>query len=344
VQAVILVGGEGTRLRPLTSLVPKPVLPLGDRPFIVHMLDWLRGHGVRDVIMACGFEPSKIRAALGDGAALGVSLRYLEEPEPRGTAGALKFAEEHLDERFLMLNGDVLTDIDLSEQIAQHEDTGARATLALAPVADPSAYGLVRLHDDRAVREFVEKPSADQIDTNLISAGAYVLERSVLDLIPPARNVSIEREVWPALVGNGLYGYAADGAYWLDIGTPETYLRGTFDLLEGKVRGDVVKPIGEGCVIADDAVLGPLVVLGPGVTVEAGATIDRAVVLAGAFIGAGAHLTDCIVASGAHIGAGTVVSDGAVVGEGVTIGAGNVLAAGVKVFPQTVLGDGAIKF
>jgi mannose-1-phosphate guanylyltransferase len=202
----------------------------------------------------------------------------------------------------------------------------------------------VRLHSDGAVREFVEKPSADQIDTNLISAGAYVLERSVLELIPPQRSVSIEREVWPALVGNGLYGYAAEDAYWLDIGTPETYLRGTFDLLQGRVRGDVVQRIGEGCVVADGAEVGPLAVLGPGVTVEAGARIDRAVVLAGARVGAGAQLSDCIVARDVTIGAGTVVSGGAVIGEGVTIGEGNVLTAGVKVFPHTVLGDGAIKF
>src|SRR3954451_17062123 len=180
-QAVILVGGEGTRLRPLTSTVPKPVVPLVDRPMMVYMLEWLRGHGIDDVIMACGFKATSVRAVLGDGSHLGIALRFVEEPDPRGTAGALKFAERFLDERFLMLNGDVLTDLDLTAQIAEHERTGATATLALVPVDDPSAYGLVRLGEDGAVREFVEKPSADQIDTNLISAGAYVLERSILD-------------------------------------------------------------------------------------------------------------------------------------------------------------------
>ncbi len=206
-QAVILVGGEGTRLRPLTSTVPKPVVPLVDRPFISYMLEWLRAHGIDDVIMSCGFLATSVRNVLGDGSAYGIRLRFVEEPDPRGTAGALKFAESLLDERFLMLNGDVLTDIDLTEQIAQHERTGAKATLALVPVEDPSAYGLVRLKDDRAVKEFVEKPSSDRIDTNLISAGAYVLEREILELVPPGRNVSIEREVWPRLVGEGLYGY-----------------------------------------------------------------------------------------------------------------------------------------
>ena len=179
-QALILAGGEGTRLRPLTSTVPKPVVPLVDRPFIRFMLDWLRSHGVDDVVMSCGHLASGVRNVLGDGSAFGIRLRYVEEPRPLGTGGALKYAEPLLDERFLMLNGDVLTDIDLTAQIAQHERTGATATLALTPVEDPSAYGLVRTRKGGEVTEFVEKPSPDQIDTNNISAGAYVLERSVL--------------------------------------------------------------------------------------------------------------------------------------------------------------------
>src|SRR5581483_3309097 len=207
-----------------TSTVPKPVVPLVDRPFITYMLEWLRNHGVDDVIMSCGFLATSVRNVLGDGAGLGIRLRFVEEPEPRGTAGALKFAESMLDERFLMLNGDVLTDIDLSAQIAQHERSGARATLALVGVEDPSAYGLVHLADDRSVTDFVEKPSSDSIDTNLISAGAYVLDREILELVPPDRNVSIEREVWPKLVGAGLYGFPSQ-SYWLDIGTPARYLQ-----------------------------------------------------------------------------------------------------------------------
>src|SRR3954462_9779599 len=281
VQAVILVGGEGTRLRPLTVTVPKPVLPLVDRPFLVYMLEWLRRHGVDDVVMSCGFLATRVRNVLGDGSHLGLRLRFVEEPEPRGTAGALKYAEDLLDERFLMLNGDVLTDIDLTAQLEQHDRTGAVGTLALVPVEDPTAYGLVRLTEESAVREFVEKPSADQIDTNLISAGAYVLERSVLDLIPADRNVSIEREVWPQLVGKGVYAYAHEHAYWLDIGTPETYLKGTTDILEGFVETEAVQRIGEGCEIAPDAHVASTAVLGPGVKVGAEARIERSVVLAG---------------------------------------------------------------
>jgi mannose-1-phosphate guanylyltransferase len=365
-QAVILVGGEGTRLRPLTSTMPKPVIPLVDRPFVVFMLEWLRRHGVDDVIMSCGFKATSVREVLGDGSQYGLKLRFVEEPEPRGTAGALKYAEELLGDRFLTLNGDVLTDIDLTAQIAQHERTGARATLALVPVADPTAYGLVRTTGDSAVTEFVEKPSADEIDTNLISAGAYVLERDVLDLIEPDRNVSIEREIWPQLVGAGLYGFTAD-AYWLDIGTPDRYLQGTFDILEGNVstvvgdrmgdgylavaervdgQGRVVPPavVERGCSIAAGAHVGSLVVLGEGVTVGERSKIERSVVLEGAAIGADCELTDCIVAAGVRVGDRSVVSAGAVLGEGVTIGAENTLTRGVRLFPHTELGDGAITF
>ena len=365
-QALILVGGEGTRLRPLTSTVPKPVVPLVDRPFVAYMIEWLRGHGVDDVVMSCGFLASGVRNVLGDGAGFGVRLRYVEEPRPLGTGGAVKFAESLLDERFVMLNGDVLTDFDLSAQLGQHDRASARGTLALIGVDDPSGYGLVRLNRDRSVREFVEKPSPDQIDTNLISAGAYVLERSVLDLIPPDRNVSIEREVWPRLVGAGLYAYAAP-AYWLDIGTPERYLQATFDILEGNVntavgerlgsdfvavaqhvdaQGRIVPPaiVERGCRIAAGAHVGSLVVLGQGVSVAEGSKIERAVVLDGTEVGPDCTLQDCIVAAGVRLGEGTVVSGGAVIGEGVTIGARNVLTRGVRVFPQTELPDGAITF
>jgi mannose-1-phosphate guanylyltransferase len=365
-QAVILVGGEGTRLRPLTSTVPKPVVSLVDRPMMVYMLEWLRGHGIDDVIMSCGFKATKVREVLGDGSQLGISLRFLEEPDPRGTAGALKFAEDLIDGRFLMLNGDVLTDIDLTAQIAQHERTGAKATLALVPVPDPSAYGLVRLEEDGRVREFVEKPSPDQIDTNLISAGAYVLDRSILDLVPPDRNVSIEREVWPQLIGDGLYGFSAD-AYWLDIGTPERYLQGTFDIIEGNVRTAVQEELGDAyrsvepsaeiigrvvppavierqCHVAEGAHVGPLAVLGQGAVVGPGSVVERAVVLQGAEIGAGCEIRDAIIAAGARIGDRTRIIGGAVLGEGVTIGADCVVDQGARVFPGVEIPDGGLTF
>src|SRR3954453_11467381 len=253
VQALILAGGQGTRLMPLTSNVPKPVVPLVDRPFIAFMLDWLKGHGVDDVVMSLGNLAEGVRAVLGDGQELGLRLRYTEEPRPLGTGGALKFAEDMLDERFLMLNGDVLTDIDVSAQIAAHERSGARATLALYPVEDPTAYGLVRLNADGSVREFVEKPAPDQIDTNNISAGVYVLEKSVLELLTTGETASIERDVFPELVGRGLHGHVAQG-YWMDIGTPERYLQATFDILEGAVATAVSARMGRTFVCVEDGV------------------------------------------------------------------------------------------
>jgi mannose-1-phosphate guanylyltransferase len=365
-QALILAGGEGTRLRPLTSTVPKPVVPLVDRPFIAFMLDWLRGHGVDDVIMSCGFMASGVRNVLGDGSAYGVRLRYVEEPMPLGTGGALKFAESLLDERFLMLNGDVLTDLDISAQMALHEQAGARATLALTPVEDPSAYGLVRTAADHAVTAFVEKPAPDQIDTPNISAGIYVLERSVLDLLEPDQPASIERDVFPRLVGDGLYAYVGEG-YWLDIGTPERYLEGTFDILEGTVATAVADRMGDGyvciedgtenegrvipaalverdCKIGEGARIGGRVMLEAGVTVGEHTTIERAVVLRGASIGAHCTLRGCIVAAGVEIGDGTHVEGMAVLGEGVTIGAGNVITNGARVFPGVTIPDGGLLF
>ena len=365
-QALILAGGEGTRLRPLTTTYPKPVVPLVDRPFIGFMLDWLRGHGVDEVIMGCGHMADGVRAVLGDGSGFGVKLSFVEEPRPLGTGGALKFAEELLDERFLMLNGDVLTDIDLTAQIAQHEASGARATLALTPVEDPSAYGLVRLTPGNEVTEFVEKPSADQIDTNNISAGAYVLERSVLELLEPGKPASIERDVFPRLVGNGLYGYVGDG-YWLDIGTPERYLQGTFDILEGTVATEVGKRMGgsfaavaddvasqgriipsalveAGCRIGAHSQVGGRVVLERDVTVGEHTTVERAVVLEGATIGDRCTLSGCIVGAGVTIGDDCHVDGLSVLGEGVSLGAGNIVSNGARIFPGVSLPDGAIRF
>jgi mannose-1-phosphate guanylyltransferase len=367
VQALILAGGEGTRLRPLTSTVPKPVVTLVDRPFIAYMIEWLRRHGVDDVILSCGFMAERVREVLGEGSTLGVRIRYVEEPRPLGTGGALKFAEDLLDDRFFMLNGDVLTDIDLTAQLAQHEQTGARATLALIPVEDPSAYGLVRLGPDGSVNEFVEKPSPDQIDTDLINAGAYILDRSILESMAPAgTNVSIEREVFPRLVGQGLFGFAADG-YWLDIGTPASYLQGTFDILEGNVttevgrqlaeaglalvdgaamRGRLVPPalVGRGCTISEHAIVGGRAVLGSGVEVGNGAHVESSVLLDGTRVGARSTVRSSIVAAGVTIGEHCHIEGGVVLGEGVTIGSDNVLAAGARIFPGVELPKGAIKF
>jgi mannose-1-phosphate guanylyltransferase len=366
-QALILAGGEGTRLRPLTSTIPKPVVPLVGRPFISYMLQWLRRHGVDDVILGCGFMADAVRDVLGDGSDLGIRLRYLEEPRPLGTGGALKFAEDLLDERFFMLNGDVLTDMDLTAQLEQHERTGARATLALYPVEDPSAYGLVRCEPDGAVKEFIEKPGLEELDTNLINAGAYILERDVLDGMPPAgTNVSIEREVFPTLVGRGLYGYESSG-YWMDIGTPERYLQATYDILEGKVSTEVGRELGDhglalidgsavegrvvapvlvaaGCSVAPRALVGDRSVLGEGVTISERARVEASVLLDGVTVGAGTTISSSIIGLGVSIGEGCHITGGVMLGEGVRIGSGNTLAAGARIFPGVELPDGAIRF
>jgi mannose-1-phosphate guanylyltransferase len=367
-QALILAGGEGTRLRPLTSTIPKPVVPLANRPHLAFMIDWLRGHGVDDLILSCGFMAEGVRQVLGDGAQLGVRLRYVDEPTPLGTGGALRYAGDLLDERFLMLNGDVLSDLDLSAGLRQHEATGARATLALYPVEDPSMYGLVRLNDDNSVLEFLEKPSPEEeIDSNLINAGAYVLERSILDeMAAPGTNISIERDVFPKLVGRGLYGYVGEG-YWLDIGTPERYLEGTFDILEGNVvtelaaqledgrrvlasgaqsEGRVIAPalLGEGATVAAGAIVGGCVSLGRDVVIGPGAHVERSVILDGARVGAHSSVRGSIMGPGAEIGEHCHLDAGVVLGEGVRLGANNVLRAGARLFPGTSLGDGAVRF
>jgi mannose-1-phosphate guanylyltransferase len=321
VQAIVLVGGEGTRLRPLTEKVPKPALTLVDRPFLAYMIEWLAGHGVDEVVLACGFLPDVLREALaGEEDRAGVSIHYVAEPEPRGTAGAIRFAAEQLgddlDERFLALNGDVLTDLDLSALLRIHEERGARATIALHPVEDSSAYGLVGTDGDGTVLEFLEKTGRQA--PGEINAGMYVLERPVLDLIPPGEKVSIERDVFPRLVGEGLYGLRLDG-YWMDIGTPERYLQASWDILERRVETRVA-PTAPGQLIAADAEvdggaeIGPRAVIGPGCRISAGALVRDSVLLDGCTVDAGARVAGSILSAGVSV-AEDASLEGVVVGQ-----------------------------
>jgi mannose-1-phosphate guanylyltransferase len=317
-QALILAGGEGTRLRPLTYTVPKPVLPLAGRPHIAYVIDWLVRHGVDDVVVSCGFLAEGMRRALRE-LEPGVEIRYAEEPDARGTAGAIRFAEEMLGERFLVLNGDVLCDLDLTALIAQHERTGARATIALYPVEDPTGYGLIHRRDDGEITEFLEKPEPDQIDTDEINAGAYLLERSVLDEIPPDVAVSIEREVFPRLIGKGLYGIRLEG-YWLDIGTPARYLEANWDILERRVETvtgetlDGPTMVGEGSEVSPGARLEPPYVIGRNCRIGPGAVVERSVLLDGCAIERGT-VTNSILSAGVTVEEGATL-DGAVIGEG----------------------------
>jgi mannose-1-phosphate guanylyltransferase len=338
-QALILVGGEGTRLRPLTETVPKPVMPLAGRPFLSYMIEWLGRHGVDEVVLACGFGADQVQDVLGEG---GVPrLRYVEEPEPLGTAGAIKFAAGELADRFLALNGDVLTDLDLTALTAFHEQRRARATLGLYPVADASGYGLVQLGDDGSVLEFLEKPSEPQ--PGAINAGAYVLERTVLDLIPDGRMVSIEREVFPRMLGEGLCGLPLDG-YWMDIGTPDRYLQATWDILERRVHTELgdsldargVSVAGDAELAADAVVEGPALILG-GARVSSAASIGpRAVIGSGCEIGPGARVASSVLLDRCSIGKragveGAIVAAGVEVEPGASLAPGSVIGAGERV-------------
>ncbi len=321
-QAIVLVGGEGTRLRPLTETVPKPALTLVDRPFLAYMIEWLAAHGVTQVVLACGFLPDVLREALaGEQERAGVQIRYVVEPQPLGTAGAIRFAAaalgEELDDRFLALNGDVLTDLDLSALMRVHRERGASATIALHPVHDASAYGLVRSGERGEVLEFLEK-TGEHVPGE-VNAGMYVLERSVLESIPAGASVSIERDVFPRLAGKGLYGLPLDG-YWMDIGTPDRYLQASWDILEGRVdtrvepstKGVLVAPDAE---VAGDATIGPRAVIGAGCRVEAGAEVREAVLLDGCFVGTGARVLNSILADGAEVAAGARVEHAVVANE-----------------------------
>jgi mannose-1-phosphate guanylyltransferase len=320
-QAIVLVGGEGTRLRPLTDSTPKPALTLVDRPLLAYMIEWLAGHGVKEVVLACGFLPDVLREALaGEEERAGTRIRYVVEPEPLGTAGAIRFAADalgdDLDERFLALNGDVLTDLDLSALLRAHEKWNATAILGLHPVEDSSPFGLVESDSDGRVLQFLEKTGERR--PGEVNAGMYVLERAVLDLVPPSENVSLERDVFPRLVGEGLHGLRLDG-YWLDIGTPERYLQASWDILEGRVATRV-EPTAPGVFVdpsasvSPEASIGPRAVIGPRCQVEARADVRESVLLEGCTIGAGARVVSSILAADAAVEPDAAV-EGAVAAE-----------------------------
>ncbi len=301
-KAVVLVGGFGTRLRPLTYSIPKPMLPVGHVPMVENLVSMLGRAGVSEVVLGLGFRPEPFIEAFPSGSCAGVPLHYAVEPEPLDTAGAIKFSATSagIDDTFIVVNGDVSTDLDIASLIAFHHRSHARATLHLIPVEDPSAYGVVVVDDGGRVRRFVEKPPAGTEPSRLINAGTYVFEPSVLDLIPSGRKVSVERETFPALVESGeLYAMATDD-YWIDTGRPETYLQANLDVLDGRrafLRADM---IAEGADVAANAV------------------ITRSLISRGATVDEGADIVDSVVLPGAHIGADASVRASLVLG---TVGA-----------------------
>jgi mannose-1-phosphate guanylyltransferase len=344
VQALVLAGGEGTRLRPLTLTTPKPVMPLAGRPFLSFMLDWVHSHGADEVILSCGFMSDAVKSVLGD-IYEGMRLRHVIEEEPLGTAGPVRLAYDEglIGERVLVLNGDVLTDIDLTAELERHERTGARATLALYPVEDTSSYGVVPTDDSGQVIEFIEKGSGDP-PTDRINAGAYVLERDVIESIPAGTAVSFEREVFPALVGRGLYGYDAAG-YWIDIGTPERYLEATWDLLAGRVhstlppRDETGSLIYENCLLAG-AHVGPQSVLGRHCSVGTDARVERSVLHERVHVGADAAVIESVLGERVRVGERARVGPDAMVGANAVIEADAVVGLGARVEPGATVSAG----
>ena len=318
-------------------------MPLAGRPFLTFMLDWLGEHGVDDVVLSCGFLSDGVERVLGREYG-GMGLTYVHEDEPLGTAGPVRLALDLglLDERVLVLNGDVLTDLDLAAQLAWHEARGASATLALVAVEDTASYGVVPTTPEGAVVAFLEK-SAGPAPTKRINAGAYVLEREVIERIVPGRAASFEREVFPALVGEGLFGFPAEG-YWIDIGTPERYLRATWDLLSGRVksalpprdRGGSLR--GPGSAAAPGARIGPLTVLGGDAWVGAGSTVERAVLHDGVHVGSGCYVGEAVLGEGVVVGDGARIGAFALVGSDARLDDGAVVAPGERVAPAERVG------
>jgi mannose-1-phosphate guanylyltransferase len=340
-QALVLAGGAGTRLRPLTHTTPKPVMPLAGRPFLTFMLDWTRSHGVDEVILSCGFMSDEVKAVLGD-IYDGMRLRHVTEDEPLGTAGPVRLAYDQglLEERLLVLNGDVLTDIDLTDELAQHERTGARATLALYPVEDTSSYGVVPTDEEGRVTEFIEKGGGEP-PTNRINAGAYVLEREMVESIPAGRAVSFELEVFPSLVGNGLYGYDAAG-YWIDIGTPERYLEATWDLLADRVHSTLPPRDETGSLVYANCLLsgahvGPQSVLGHHCSVGTDARVERSVLHERVHVGADAAVVESVLADGVRVGERARIGPRAMVGARAIIEADAVLPSDARVEPGALV-------
>jgi mannose-1-phosphate guanylyltransferase len=295
------------------------MLPVVNRPMIERVVESLAAGGVTDAVLSLGYRPDAFIDRYPSGVCAGVRLHYAVEPEPLDTAGAIRFAALHakLDDTFVVLNGDVLTDLDLSQLIALHRERGAQATIALTPVEDPSRYGVVPTTDDGLVLGFIEKPPRDQAPTNWINAGTYVVEPTVIDRIPGGRKVSIERETFPALVADGTLYASKSEAYWVDAGTPATYLEVNLDLIDGK-RGVPESGIDSRTAIASTAKI-LRSVIGPGATIGPDAEIVDSVIMGGTRIGARAVVRDSITGMGATIGAGASLSALSVIGDGAAV-------------------------
>lgn len=350
-KAVILVGGEGTRLRPLTCNITKAMVPVLNLPFLEHVFHYLRGHGIDDTVLALCHLPQQVKGYFGSGDRVGIRLSYALEESPLGTAGAVKNSEEGLDQPFFVLNGDVFTGLDLTTMLAFHRERKAKATIALTPVEDPTAYGLVETDDEGRIKRFLEKPSWDQVTTNMINAGIYILEPEVLTYIPPQTFCMFEHNLFPMLLdlGQPLYGFASHD-YWIDIGSPQKYLQLNHDLLLGRcpgfepqapqpssihptaqIKGPVV--LGKDSNIAAEAsILGPSVI-GPGCSIGPGAIVECSVLWSEVQVQDRAILNNCIIGNNCRIGAESCIGKGSVLSDNVIVHPGIKLRPGTAVWP-----------
>ncbi|HYP39732.1 MAG TPA: NDP-sugar synthase [Chloroflexia bacterium] len=368
-KALILAGGQGTRLRPLTANTPKPLIPLVNRPFLDHILYLLRTHGINDVVFAMAYLSDNFEEEYGDGSHLGMRLTYVHEAEPLGTGGAIKNAqaELHTDEAFLVFNGDILTDLDLSDMLRLHRESGSVCTISLTPVSNPSAYGVVDVDDVGRIQRFTEKPKHEEATSNWINAGIYILEPSTLEHIPEGNHYMVERGLFPTLLAEGapLYGYRT-GAYWLDIGTPAKYIQAHADLLAGHLKsslppeGEQLTPnvwagegtfvhtgaritgpvvLGKHCRIYENASLvGPLA-LADGCEVRAGAELTGVVAWRNATFGEKSICQGCMVGNDARIGANCRLDELVIIGDNASVGSGNHITRGTKLSPGHNLPD-----
>ncbi|MCZ4122837.1 NDP-sugar synthase [Streptomyces sp. H39-S7] len=354
-EAILLVGGKGTRLRPLTVHTPKPMVPAAGVPFLTHQLARARAAGVEHIVLATSYLAEVFEPHFGDGSALGLHLEYVTEDEPLGTGGAIRNVASRLTsapgEPVLIFNGDILTGLDIRALVDNHRTTGADVSLHLTRVADPRAFGLVPTDPSGRVTAFLEKPQTpEEIVTDQINAGAYVFNRSVIDSIPAGRPVSVERETFPDLLAAGAHLQGmVDSTYWLDLGTPQAFVRGSADLVLGRAPSPAVpgrrgeRLVLEGAVIGEGTKLTGGTSIGAGARIGAGATIDGSLVLDGAVVEDGAVIRDSLIGTGATIGARTVL-DGAVIGDGATVGADNELLHGARVWCSARIPAASIRF
>jgi mannose-1-phosphate guanylyltransferase/phosphomannomutase len=367
-KAVIMAGGEGTRLRPLTSNQPKPMLPMANIPMMEHVVNLLRTHGFEDIVVTVAFMANAIRTYFDDGSEFGVRMVYATESTPLGTAGSVRNAKDELDERFLVISGDVLTDIDLGAVLDFHDARGGLATLALKAVENPLEFGIVITNEDGSIERFLEKPTWGQVFSDTINTGIYVLEPEIFEFIPEGQAVDFSGQTFPAALaaGRGLYGYVCDG-YWEDVGTLEAYLSSHQDILDGKVHVDIegfpLRPgvwvgkgaeidpsvelvgpaiIGDNCVVGPGARLGAYCTLGRNVRIGDNAVVERSIVHDNTYLGAGVRVEGSVLGRGSDLRQGVRCEEGVVLGDECFVGAQAEINAGVKIYPFKTVEAGAI--